>query len=52
MTATTLWAATADELAGVGGKYYSGCREVTPSAQVRVGRVVSVPCDGMHSSDG
>ncbi|ELR16604.1 retinol dehydrogenase 14 (all-trans and 9-cis) family protein [Acanthamoeba castellanii str. Neff] len=32
---TTIWAATADELEGVGGKYYSDCREIPSSAQSR-----------------
>ena len=39
-TETTIWAATADELEGVGGKYYSDCREIPSSAQVL--RVVCV----------
>jgi hypothetical protein len=34
VTETTIWAATADELEGVGGKYYSDCREIPSSAQV------------------
>ena len=32
---TTVWAATADELATVTGKYFSRCREATPTAEAR-----------------
>lgn len=33
--ATSVWAATAPELAGVGGRYFRNCRELAPSREAR-----------------